>query len=98
MNLLAKPRKKILGYKIVRGAKNSKGSCSHIIQCCNGWSETTKTSGANRFTYNGYQWIREKEYKLLLNNGYDFSTKRTRKNAYPITMLNLDEGTLDSDI
>ena len=88
----------ILGYKIERGAKNSKGLCGHIIQCCNCWSERTKPIDRNRFSAQGFQWIRKKEYDLLLAAGYDFSTKRTCKNAYPLTYLKLDEGALDSDI
>ena len=90
----------LLGHKIERGTKNSQGVPGHILECCNGWSIITKAKRNNRFSANGYQWIREKDYNLLKSVNYDFKLSSRRIHNCPLTDFNLDnaEGALNSNI
>lgn len=86
----------LLGVHIERGARNSKGLCSHIITCCNNWKENSTKSF--RATASGFQWIREQDYIYLQNKDYDFSIKRSKNNhKYPITEFQ-NEGALNGDV
>lgn len=82
--------------KVKRGCINDGGASGHILQCCNDWRKPL-SNDVRRFTYKGYQWIREQDYIQLINSGYNFSTKRSRNN-FPAPLAGLDNGTLNSDI
>lgn len=85
----------LLEIKITRGCKNDHGAAGHITQVCNSWR---KEYYPERFTYKGFQWIRKNDYFSLLQNGYDFSSKRTTTmNRTPILELQ-NKGILDGNI
>ena len=80
-------------------AKAVRGQAGHINDCLQTWKKHSPSfvnaSHPERLTHKGFQWIFEKDYKLLLEHGYDFSKKRTKKS---LTIQDLvDEGALSSD-
>lgn len=80
-------------------AKAVNGQAGHINDCLQTWKEHKPSpvgaSHPERLTHKGFQWIFEKDYKLLQKYGYDFSKKRT-KNSLTIQDL-IDKGALSSD-